>query len=245
MPVELTVPTVLPATALERGLADLWARTAGPMEIRGRRMFRDSVVIMLDSWLWELDNQRMNRIPDPVDYVEMRRRTFGSDLTMSLSRIAHLGVLPEGVYRTRPVQSIENSAMDSACLINDMFSYRKEIEYEGELHNAVLVVRNFLSCSQERAFEVVNDLLRARVEQFEHVVAAELPAVLDELSADARGALLAYVQDLRDWLAGILNWHRGCHRYSEEDLRSQVSSAPARVGALTGLGTSAARHLVS
>ncbi|GAB1515018.1 terpene synthase family protein [Actinophytocola sp. KF-1] len=245
MPVELTVPTVLPATALERGLADLWARTAGPMQVGARRMFRESVVVMLDSWLWELDNQRLNRIPDPVDYVEMRRRTFGSDMTKALSRITHLDVLPEHVYRTRPVQSLENSAIDSACLINDMFSYRKEIEYEGELHNAVLVVRNFLSCSQERAFEVVNDLLRARMEQFEHVVAAELPAVLDGLPADARGAMLAYVQDLRDWLAGILNWHRGCHRYAEEDLRGQLSSVPARVGALTGLGTSAARHLVS
>ena len=42
---------------------------------------------MTESWLWELANQIQNRIPDPVDYVEMRRKTFGSDLTMSLSRL--------------------------------------------------------------------------------------------------------------------------------------------------------------
>jgi germacradienol/geosmin synthase len=240
MPVELTVPSVLPATALERSLADLWVRTAGPMTVEARGQFRAAVDTMIDSWLWELDNQRMNRIPDPVDYVEMRRRTFGSDLTMSLSRIAHLGVLPEWVYRTRPVQSLENSAIDSACLINDMFSYRKEIEFEGEVHNAVLVVRNFLSCSQERAFQVVSDLQTARMQQFEHVVEKELPAVLDELPTDARTAMLEYVQELRDWLAGILNWHRECARYKDETLEE-----PVRVGTLTGLGTSAARHLVS
>ncbi|MFC4854535.1 terpene synthase family protein [Actinophytocola glycyrrhizae] len=240
MPVELTVPTVLPASAMERGLADLWTRTAGPMPDPARRQFRAAVDTMIDSWLWELDNQRMNRIPDPVDYVEMRRRTFGSDLTMSLARFTHLGVLPEWVYRTRPMRSLENSAADSACLINDMFSYRKEIEFEGEVHNAVLVVRNFLTCSQDRAFEVVNDLLTARMKQFEHIVAAELPAVLAELTAEAREALQAYVQELRDWLAGILNWHRGCARYRDETLQGET-----RVGALTGLGTSAARYLVS
>jgi germacradienol/geosmin synthase len=242
MPVELTVPSVLPTGGFERGLADLWTRTAGPMPLKARGQFRAAIVTMIDSWLWELDNQRMNRIPDPVDYVEMRRRTFGSDLTMSLARIAHLDVLPDEVYRTRPVQSIENSAADAACLINDLFSYRKEIEFEGEVHNAVLVVRNFLSCPQDRAIEVANDLLRARIEQFEHVVVAELPAVLDSLPADGRQALLDYVQGLRDWLAGIDNWHVNCDRY----LDKTVEEPPLRrVGALTGLGTSAARHLVS
>ncbi|MGB3441647.1 MAG: germacradienol/geosmin synthase [Actinophytocola sp.] len=241
MPVELTVPTVLPASAMERGLADLWARTAGPMPVPARKRFRQAIEKMLDSWLWELDNQRLNRIPDPVDYVEMRRRTFGSDLTMSLARFAHLGVLPDWVYRTRPMQSLENSAADAACLINDMFSYRKEIEFEGEVHNAVLVVRNFLTCSQERAIEVVNDLFTARMKQFEHVVDVELPSVLDALPPDVRGALLEYVQELRNWLSGILNWHQKCLRYKDETLQRGTE----RFGALTGLGTSAARHLVS
>jgi germacradienol/geosmin synthase len=187
----------------------------------------------------------MNRIPDPVDYVEMRRRTFGSDLTMSLARIAHLDALPAAVYRTRPVRSLENAIMDAGCLVNDMFSYQKEIEFEGELHNAVLVVRNFLGCSQDRAYEVVNDLMTARVEQFEHVVEQELPVLVTDLELDteARAALAEYVAELRNWLAGVLNWHQNCLRYEESYLRGTVSSAPARVGALTGLGTSAARLL--
>jgi germacradienol/geosmin synthase len=90
----------------------------------------------------------------------------------------------------------------------------------------------------------VNDLMTARVKQFEHVVEHELPALVTDLGL-AEDALAAYVQELRDWLAGILNWHQGCHRYGDADLRATVSSAPARVGALTGLGTSAARLLVA
>ena len=248
LPVELSVPSVLPANALERALADLWVRTAGPLAVHERRMFRHAVEKMIDSWLWEQDNHRLNRIPDPVDYVEMRRRTFGSDMTMSLARISRLSVLPAAVYRTRPVQSMENSMMDCACLINDMFSYRKEIEFEGEVHNSVLVVRNFLGCTQDRAFEVVNDLLTARMRQFEHVVAQELPALVTDMALDqaARAALDSYVQQLQDWVAAIINWHRKCHRYADADLeRKELVPAPARAGALTGLGTSAARVLTS
>ncbi|TDV51097.1 terpene synthase family protein [Actinophytocola oryzae] len=245
MPVELCVPSVLPANGLERGLADLWIRTAGPLATAERRKFRLAVENMLDSWLWEQDNHRLNRIPDPIDYVEMRRHTFGSDLTTSLSRIAHLDALPESIYRTRPMRSLESSIMDCGWLINDLYSYRKEIEFEGEVHNAVLVVRNFLNCPQEKAFEVVNDLLTARMRQFEHVIDSELPTLVVEAKLDrkAQRALASYVQELRDWIAGVENWHRECHRYGNSDLAAGVKSAPARIGALTGLGTSAARVL--
>ena len=95
---------------------------------------------MTSSWLWELANQAQNRIPDPVDYVEMRRMTFGSDLTMSLCRLAHGQQVPPEIYRSGPLRSLENAAADYACLLNDVFSYQKEIEYEGEVHNGVLVV---------------------------------------------------------------------------------------------------------
>jgi germacradienol/geosmin synthase len=247
MPLELSVPTVVPSNGMERMLADLWVRTAGPMPAKSRAQFRTAIDKMIDSWAWELDNQKANRIPDPVDYVEMRRRTFGSDLTMSLCRISRAGVVPDFVYRTRPLQSLENSAMDVGWLINDLYSYRKEIEFEGEFHNLVQVVRNFLDCGQDRAVEVANNVLTTRMQQFEHIVAAELPVLFEDfdLSAQARAGLRDYVKDLENWLIGIVNWHEGCHRYSSGDLKAQVSSAPARVGALSGLGTSAARRLVS
>lgn len=44
---------------------------------------------MTQSWLWELSNQLQNRVPDPVDYLEMRRTTIGSELTLSLYRHGH------------------------------------------------------------------------------------------------------------------------------------------------------------
>jgi germacradienol/geosmin synthase len=230
-------PAEVPANALERGLLDAWQRTAGPMTETARATFRAAIVRMLDAWLWELDNHDANRIPDPVDYVEMRRQTFGSDLTMSLARLAHGQSVPQEVYRTRPVQSLENAAMDYAALVNDVYSYRKEIEFEGELHNAVLVTRAFLGVDTDRAFAIVADLITSRIKQFEHVLAEELPPVLDGLPAAARAAVLAYVEELKDWMAGILNWHHHCRRYEDAALRYR----PVPRFAPNGLGTSAAR----
>jgi germacradienol/geosmin synthase len=251
-------PVAEPASPLERGLADLWRRTAGPMTAPARRWFRQSVLDMTGSWLWELENQTQQRIPDPVDYIEMRRKTFGADLTMSLSRLAHLDDVPPELYRTRAVRSMEDAAQDYACLINDLFSYQKEIEFEGELHNLVLIVEHFLDTDRCTARDIVADLMAARMRQFERAVGEEMPALFEELSLDAaaRKVLTRHADGLKDWMAGILEWHRRCARYTEAGLRSRyrrpggsaVISGPdtpsttrRRLAGPTGLGTAATR----
>jgi germacradienol/geosmin synthase len=237
-----------PLTALERGLADLWRRTAGPLSPDARRRLRTAVEEMCESWLWEVDNQRQHRIPEPVDYIEMRRKTFGSDLTMSLSRFGHGDALSEEVLRSRPVRAMEAAAADFSCLVNDVTSFQKEIEFEGEVHNAVLVVQNFLDCGPQQAMDVVGDLLAARLREFQHVTETQLPALFEEfaLGGAARRALLAHAQELRDWMSAIVNWHREVGRYKEQTLRRfhrRAGAAPDRVvwGAPAGLGTAAAR----
>jgi germacradienol/geosmin synthase len=192
--------------------------------------------------LWELANQVQNRIPDPVDYIEMRRKTFGSDLTMSLSRIAQGEEIPAEVFGTRPMRGLEHSAQDYACLTNDIFSYRKETEFEGELNNGVLVVERFLDCEAQRAIGIVNDLMTSRMRQFQRIVAGELPALSDDfkLDAGARERLDRYVEGLQNWMAGVLEWHVSCGRYPRFEMRRAVAPGRLFVGP-TGLGTSAAR----
>jgi germacradienol/geosmin synthase len=219
MPLDGEEATV-PANGMERGLADLWTRTTAKMTPGQRRALKDSVDVMTESWVWELSNQLQNRIPDPVDYLEMRRATFGADLTMSLCRMGHGPAVPPEIYRSGPVRSLENAAVDYACLINDVFSYQKEIEYEGEIHNAILVVQNFFGIDYPTALGVVHDLMTQRMRQFEHVAAHELPVVYDDfgLSDEAREIMENYVVDLQNWLSGILHWHRTVDRYKADYL---------------------------
>ncbi|MEV7969692.1 family 2 encapsulin nanocompartment cargo protein terpene cyclase [Sphaerisporangium sp. NPDC088356] len=234
-----------PANPIERGLADLWRRTAGPMEPSARRQFRTAIEDMTSSWVWEVANQAQNRIPDPIDYIEMRRRTFGSDMTMSLARLAHADEVPAGIYQTRVMRELDTAAQDYACFTNDLFSYQKEIEFEGEAHNLVLVVEHFLDVDRWKARDIVADLMEARMRQFEHIIANDLPALFDEHALDetARAALTRHADDLKEWMSGILEWHRRCVRYTEAELnRTRQAATPEDFSfPPTGLGTSAAR----
>jgi germacradienol/geosmin synthase len=211
-----------PANPVETGLADLWPPTAVPISLNARGQFRRAILDMTESWLWELANQIQNRIP--VDNVEMRRKTFGSDVTMSLSRIAYGQQIPPEIYRTRAMRGLDNSVANFVCLTNDVFSYRKEIEFEGELNNGVLVIQRFFDCDAQQAVNVVNDLMASRMRQFEHIVATELPDV----------------EGLKDYMAGVPKWHVMTGRYKEPELRKSptarwLSRFP------TELGTSGAR----
>ncbi|GAA2842388.1 terpene synthase family protein [Nonomuraea rubra] len=241
MPLDGTPPPP-PANALERGLADVWARTAGPMPPEDRAKLRAAIEEMCAGWLWELAGEIARHVPDPVDYMEMRRATFGSQFTMSLCRLRHTKGIPEEFYASGPVVALENAMMDAATLVNDVFSYQKEIEFEGEVHNCVLVVQTFFDCDYPTALGIVRDLQESRVRQFQHLVENELPVVCDDfgLDAEARRDVDAYVTELRNWLAGILNWHRGCFRYDEPTLLRHNLPPSRRLAGPSGLGTSAA-----
>ncbi|MFC6012027.1 terpene synthase family protein [Nocardia lasii] len=243
-----------PLNPLERGLEELWPRTTATLTPAARASFKASVESMIESWLWELANHIQHRVPDPVDYLEMRRRTFGSELTIGLSKLARGGIVPDEVFATSTLRGIENAAQDYGCLINDWFSYQKEIEYEGELHNMVLVVETFLDCDRDAAARIVADLMKARMRQFQRLVLEELPIVFEHhrLDAAARSALSDYVGELQDWIAGILLWHQRCSRYLPENLRyppavgggPEHPATPAFSRGPRGLGTAAARHLL-
>ncbi|WP_371663293.1 germacradienol/geosmin synthase Cyc2 [Streptomyces sp. NBC_00280] len=228
----------VPVNGMEHGLIDLWRRTTVGMTPDQRRTFRASVDVMTESWVWELANQIQNRVPDPIDYLEMRRATFGADLTMSLCRIGHGRAVPPEVYRSGPVRSLENAAVDYACLINDVFSYQKEIEYEGEIHNGILVVQNFFGCDYPTGLGIIHDLMTQRMQQFEHVAAHEFPVLYEDfkLTEEARATMDGYVTELRNWLSGILNWHQEVPRYKSDHLASRSHgflpdrSAPLPIG---------------
>jgi germacradienol/geosmin synthase len=236
-----------PVGPIERGLADLWRRTAGPMTADARRQCRKSVADMTASWVWELLNQAQNRVPDPIDYIEMRRRTFGADMTAGLARLAHSDDVPPEIYRHRTMHELDTAAQDYACFLNDLFSYQKEIEFEGEMHNLVLVIETFLDVDRLKARDIVAALMKARLEEFEYIVANDLTTMFDEFDLDdsVRAILTRHADDLKEWMSGILEWHRTCVRYQEADLKGDRTPGTGPLPGFSfrpsGLGTSAVR----
>lgn len=178
-------------------------------------------------------------MPDPVDYIEMRRMTFGSGLTMALARLTPGRAIPDHLYETRELINLSNAAQDYACMMNDLFSYQKEIQFEGELCNSVLVMQNFFDCGVEEAVEVVSALMDSRMAQFEAIAGHDLPFLLDTIEAgeELRADVDAYVGELQDWMAAILRWHERTRRYPEADLKRQAAErwnpGPSGLGTLT------------
>ena len=209
-------PTPPPKNPVESGLADLWHRTASPLTMNGRSHFLALMNEMFESWLWELENSVENRIPDPMDHIEMRRQNWGAALGMSQIQPAGTVEIPPQLLRTRTMRTLASAVADAAGLFNDIASYRKEMELEGEINNCVLVFENFLGCSTQRAIDLVRDLAAARVQQFEHVLANELPVLLDRFNfADGeRKQVQKYVQSMQGFIAGMAHWHYTTDRYT-------------------------------
>lgn len=243
MPIN-SAPTPQALNPVEGGLADLWLHATATMDVQQKQRLRDGVESMLASFDWEVYNLTHNRIPDPVDYVEMRRRTFGWDIIMAMSgRARHDQVSPE-IYRTQPMQDLENTAKDYCDLLNDLVSYQKEMQFEGDMHNSVLVMRNFLDCAPNRAIEIVAKLADARLSQFQRVVDHELPALYEnyQLDRQTREILDRWALELQDCLASLRHWHLDTGRYKEPNLLRRFGRTTQQTHLrLTGLGTSAAR----
>jgi germacradienol/geosmin synthase len=88
---------------------------------------------------------------------------------------------------------------------------------------------------------MVNDLMAARLRQFQRIVTLELPALSDDfkLNDNQRYRLRQYVTSLQDWMAGILRWHGMCSRYPGFEDPAFQSKKP--FFGPVGLGTSAAK----
>ncbi|MFI6101127.1 hypothetical protein ACIA8G_36760 [Lentzea sp. NPDC051213] len=199
-------------TVVGRSLRDLLARTPRPELAR-------HLPNAIGDGLWEVENTARSRVPDPVDYVQMRRLSGGVPWAMVLIEVG-LGVevtVPESL----DWQRFADAFADVVDLHNDLVSYRRETEYEHDVNNAVVVWQVHFGLSVTEAVLRVEQLLAART------------ALFDELCERlATPDTMLLITAMREWLAGDLRWHAETARYRKW---------PLRTFAPRGLGTSATR----
>ena len=128
--------------------------------------------------------------------------------------------------------------MPSRASFSAEFSF--PFEFEGDFHNLVVVTQHFLDVDRWTAATITARLMNERMRQFEHILKTGLPALFIEHDLDerARQALINQAELLKDWMSGILEWHRQCQRYTDTELRRHYRGFTLFP---TGLGTSAAR----
>ncbi|MDT0478441.1 germacradienol/geosmin synthase, partial [Streptomyces sp. DSM 41014] len=138
------------------------------------------------------------------EYIEMRRKVGGAPWSAGLVEYAAGAEVPAEVAGSRPLRVLRDAFSDGVHLRNDLFSYQREVEEEGENSNGVLVLERFLGCSTQEAAEAVNDLLTSRLHQFENTALTELGPLCAEKGLDPAqtASVLAYVKGLQDWQSG-------------------------------------------
>ena len=237
MPIDGEI-TEEPTNPVERGLADLWRRTIPTRTVDWRRRFAESTQNLLAESLWELANINENRLANPIEYIEMRRKVGGAPWSANLVEHACAAEVPADIAATRPLRVLCDTFADAVHLRNDIFSYQRETEQEGEVNNGVLVLERFLGLDPQQAADTVNDLLTSRMQQFEHTAITELPPLFAEHAVPPAGQaeVAAYVKGLQDWQAGGHEWHLRSSRY----MNSGGQAAGGR-GGPTGLGVGADR----
>ncbi|MEC3916265.1 terpene synthase family protein [Nocardia sp. CDC160] len=230
LPLQLSDAAPGPVSPLELGLSRLWGETVPGLDIDRRNRLRAALIELFEGWEYVLENEVRQRMPDPVDYLEIRRLTSGGPLFRALDTPSAPEAVPgiADLGDASIVRQLENSAHDYAALANDLYSYQKEIEYDRELHNLVYLTQSFLGCSRENAANIVVDLANERARQFEFIVREQLPAFFDDyhLSEDMRAAMLAHVDRLRNHMAGNAYWHAHTARYAERTLRASRPKPP-------------------
>ena len=97
---------------------------------------------------------------------------------------------------------LRDTFSDAVHLRNDLFSYQREVQEEGENSNAVLVFERFFDCSTQEAAELVNELLTSRLQQFENTALTEVPRPLRRARGTA-AARAARRCRLRQGVAGL------------------------------------------
>ena len=116
---------------------------------------------------------------------------------------------------TDALRRLEDAFADSVGLRNDIYSYRKEIDEEREVSNAVLAVRRLLGGSLQQAVDVTYRLFEQRVAEFQRIADQELG-----------NEHVSYVAALQDWMAGDNEWYRRTGRYRAGSSRLLFSFRP-------------------
>src|SRR5262245_53805705 len=93
-----------PQNPVERGLADLWARTAPGTSQDWRRRFVVSTKHLLEESTWELDNINEGRVANPIEYIEMRRKVGGAPWSAGLVEHAVSAEIPARIAASRPMR---------------------------------------------------------------------------------------------------------------------------------------------
>lgn len=197
-------------------LADLVPRILAGAPVPWRERFVGVVDDYFAACVWEARNRACNRVPTLAEYVRMRRDTGAVRTSIAMIERCEGIVLPDAVREHPIVAALATACNDVVCWANDIISLRKELA-EGDVHNLVTVIAHERwPGDHDRAVQHATRMHDARVAGF-----IGLADRLPRHGAEIDEQLGRYVDTLRAWMRGNLDWAIESGRYAAtEPLRA-------------------------
>lgn len=201
----------LPAAVV--ALVDLWERTVPAAAPQWRRRFTYHLMTYLTTaTTWEAGNRAAGVVPDEATYIEKRRHTGAIHVCMDLIEIVAGIEAPESIHNDPRFITALEASCNVVCWANDVYSYEKE-QVLGEIHNLVHLVRHHRGYGKQESLDHVCAEIATETERF-LTAEAELLAAYPQLD----WMLEPYLDGMRSWMRGNLDWSRQTPRYNPADV---------------------------
>jgi 5-epi-alpha-selinene synthase len=175
--------------------------------------FTERMEELFAGYVAEARNRDRTQIPDVASYMRLREVTIGLKVMVSLAEFLEGSSLPDHLRNHPALQKLTTRASNIVGWANDLFTYEKEI-IQGELHNLVLVLMNQRRLTITEAVAEAVALHDNEVRSFLGEV-EQLP-LLGVVGAGVE----RYVETLRCWIRGHLDWASETGRYRPFDPRA-------------------------
>lgn len=169
--------------------------------------FIDSVEQYFEGNLWEATNRQQSTTPDLATYTKMRLFTGGVTPCFHLIGVTQ-HIDPWSKFFEHPhVQQLITLANHHICWVNDIIGLEKEIK-EGNMNNLVLVLQQEYQITLQEAIDRAVQMCNTKMERF-----LELEMNLPSYSKREEIDLQRFVNGLRFWMRGHLDWYARTGRY--------------------------------
>ncbi|CAG8448497.1 8377_t:CDS:1 [Gigaspora rosea] len=184
-------------------LWDVWARMKKITNEAWRIKFRNTISLYFESCCLDAQNESSNKIPNSVEeYIKIRRNS-GAVMTSFNLIEPLLGI--QISYDNLELQNLMNYCNDHICLINDLYSLKKEL-IEGDVDNIVIVLRRLHQSSLQEAINYTVELINRRMTQIQDIA--------NKFNLENEQNINKYVNALLDVVVGSFYWHKLSGRYS-------------------------------
>jgi hypothetical protein len=187
-----------------RAFADIVAR----LRVRAPHLwfarFAQAVLDQFRSHEWESSNYVGRRIPSLARYLEMRPRVYWPCVILAM--IANDVKSDAAFLGDARIRALTRMALNEISWENDILGINHELE-EHNPHNLVLVLAHERRLSLHAALQRAADMTKAERQAFSAGL-RECPDFDDEAHD-----LTVYIETLKEWIHGHLDWYRETARY--------------------------------